>query len=160
MFIYNKKILDWPGDLGLVAKFALLYCQLIVKGKSYGTHPLWVPIRDANHDPFPGVEVGDIGPKLGYSTKDNGFLSFNNYRVSGDALLQKYIKVQESGKVVKIGNPKVGYASMMLTRKTLCDTYPRYIGMALTIAVRFSLTRKQFMDDDKKEIVIMDYQLQ
>jgi acyl-CoA oxidase len=73
--------------LGILAKYALLYCQLIVKGKSYGVHPLWVPIRDKNHDVFPGVIAGDIGPKLGYSTKDNGFLAFNNYRVSGDALL-------------------------------------------------------------------------
>lgn len=59
-----------------------------------------------------------------------------------------------------MGNAKVGYASMMLTRKTLCDSYPRYAGLALTIAVRYSLIRHQFKGDDNQEIKIMDYQLQ
>lgn len=71
----------------MLSKYAVLYCQLIVKGKSYGVHPLWVPIRDENHNPFPGVTVGDIGPKFGWSTKDNGYLAFDDYRVGGDALL-------------------------------------------------------------------------
>ena len=34
-----------------------------------------VPIRCMEtHRALPGITVGDIGPKLGYSTKDNGFL--------------------------------------------------------------------------------------
>lgn len=37
-----------------------------------------VPIRSReNHMPFPNIEVGDIGTKLGYNTVDNGYLSFN-----------------------------------------------------------------------------------
>ena len=54
---------------------------MIIDGKSYGPHPFMVPIRDMEtHKAFPGVDVGDIGPKLGYSTKDNGYLAFNNVR--------------------------------------------------------------------------------
>jgi acyl-CoA oxidase len=30
-----------------------------------------------SHLPLEGVEVGDIGPKYGYNTKDNGYLRFN-----------------------------------------------------------------------------------
>lgn len=65
----------------MLAKYALLFAQLMVNGTSHGVHPLWVKIRDDDHRPIPGVELGDIGPKLGYSSKDNGFLAFNNYRV-------------------------------------------------------------------------------
>jgi acyl-CoA oxidase len=37
-----------------------------------------VPIRDMNtHKPLKGVIVGDIGPKLGYESKDNGYLGLN-----------------------------------------------------------------------------------
>ena len=37
-----------------------------------------VPIRDTNtHKPLTGIEVGDIGPKFGYDSKDNGYLIFN-----------------------------------------------------------------------------------
>jgi len=33
-----------------------------------------VNIRDENHNLLPGVEAGDIGSKLGYNTKDNGYM--------------------------------------------------------------------------------------
>jgi acyl-CoA oxidase len=32
-------------------------------------------------DLFPGIEAGDIGPKFGYNTKDNGYLLFKNFRI-------------------------------------------------------------------------------
>ena len=31
--------------------------------------------------PLPGCEMGDIGPKFGYNSKDNGYLIFKNYRI-------------------------------------------------------------------------------
>lgn len=57
-----------------------------------------VPIRDFNtHKPLPGVEVGDIGPKMGYSTKDNGYLRFSNVRVPRFNMLARYIVVEKGG---------------------------------------------------------------
>jgi len=57
-----------------------------------------VPIRDFNtHKPLPGVEVGDIGPKMGYSTKDNGYLRFNNVRIPRFNMLSRYIVVEKGG---------------------------------------------------------------
>ena len=41
-----------------------------------------VQIRDMEtHEPLKGVEIGDLGPKLGYSSKDNGYLSFDHVYV-------------------------------------------------------------------------------
>ena len=52
--------------------------QLIIDGKPYGPHPFVCQIRDLEtHQPLEGVHVGDIGPKFGYNTMDNGFLLFN-----------------------------------------------------------------------------------
>jgi len=41
-----------------------------------------VPIRcEKTHEPLPGVDVGDIGPKIGYNSKDNGYLALKNVRI-------------------------------------------------------------------------------
>lgn len=77
---------------------------------------------------MPGIKAGDIGPKLGYVTKDNGYLSFDNFRIPGNSLLDRYIKVSREGKVELMGNPKVLYGSMMIMRNILCDIYTRFAG--------------------------------
>ena len=45
----------------------VLYAQLIVKGKPYGVHVFFVQIRGADLEPLPGVEILDVGTKLGDS---------------------------------------------------------------------------------------------
>ena len=42
-----------------------------------------MPIRDVtNLNPFPAVIIGDMGAKIGLNGIDNGFMMFDNYRVS------------------------------------------------------------------------------
>jgi len=63
----------WPGDLAHTSNWAFVYAQAIVDGKSKGVFPFFVQIRSMEtHEKLPNVEIGDIGPKWGYSTKDNG----------------------------------------------------------------------------------------
>lgn len=62
---------------------------------SLGVFPIIVPIRDNNHKPLPGINCGDIGPKVGYITKDNGYLSFDNIRVPRNNLLNKLIDISK-----------------------------------------------------------------
>lgn len=65
----------WIGGLGAVCTHALIQARLIIDGKDYGAHGFIVPIRSLkDHRPFPGVKVGDIGPKAygGFSKIDNG----------------------------------------------------------------------------------------
>ena len=40
-----------------------------------------------------GVVIGDIGPKMGYSVVDNGFLQLKNVRIPRDQMLMKYAQV-------------------------------------------------------------------
>ena len=72
----------WPGGLGLWANHALVFAKCLVDGNQYGVQASIVPIRHmGTHIPLPGIKVGDLGTKLGYNSKDNGWLMFNQVRV-------------------------------------------------------------------------------
>ena len=44
--------------------------------------PFIVQLRDTNTMKLlPNIESGDIGPKFGYNTKDNGYMIFKNVRI-------------------------------------------------------------------------------
>jgi acyl-CoA oxidase len=46
---------------------------------------------------MPGVDVGDIGPKYGFITKDNGYLVLKNVRISRKDMLRRFISVNKGG---------------------------------------------------------------
>jgi acyl-CoA oxidase len=90
---------------------------------------------------MPGITVGDIGPKYGYNTKDNGFLMFNHYRIPRENMLMRYAKVNKGGEFQKALNEKVAYATMMAVRTAILKASFSYLAMGLNIAVRYSLKR-------------------
>ena len=48
--------------------------QLVIEGNVLGVHPFFIQLRSlTDHKPLPGVTLGDIGPKLGFNSTDNGF---------------------------------------------------------------------------------------
>jgi acyl-CoA oxidase len=68
----------WPGELGVYSNFAVVCARLILDCQDCGIQFFMVPIRDPEtHKTFPGVEAGDLGSKIGYNSKDNGYLLFN-----------------------------------------------------------------------------------
>ncbi|CAD8203123.1 unnamed protein product [Paramecium pentaurelia] len=150
----------WPGELGFLSNYALVYAKLIFNGKNKGVHPFMVQIRDNfTHKTLKGVTVGDIGPKLGYSTKDNGFLAFDNYRIPLNSMLARYVRI-ENGQFSRHGNEKISYASMMVSRQLIIFIYPRMAAQALTVAIRYSITRQQFTNDKGVENSVIEYQTQ
>lgn len=42
---------------------------------------------------FSGITVGDIGPKFGINSNDNGFLALDNVRIPRRQMLMKHAKV-------------------------------------------------------------------
>lgn len=55
---------------------------MIINGKDYGVQPFMVQVREVEtHKPLPGIDMGDIGPKIGYNTKENGYMIFNDVRI-------------------------------------------------------------------------------
>ena len=41
-----------------------------------------------------GIKVGDIGTKLGFNSKDNGFLMFDNVRIPRKNMLNRFFSVE------------------------------------------------------------------
>ena len=151
----------WPGELGLNATHAITHAQLYIKGKHYGIQTFVVPIRDMEtHMPLKGITVGDLGHKLGFHIKDNGYLRFDHVRIPRENMLMKYSKVSKAGEFSTPANEKIGYATMMFVRLKLILGSFTYLNAATAIAVRYGTFRKQFKDDDGNERAILDYQLQ
>lgn len=81
--------------MGKHATHCVLAAQLLLKKdgetKNHGLHFFVVPLRDVvTHLPFPGVEVGDLGPKMGWNWIDHGYLKLNQYRIPRESLLNRY----------------------------------------------------------------------
>ena len=94
----------WVGNAGKHATHAVCAANLVVNQVSHGVHFFLVPLRDPRTMlPLPGVLVGDIGPKSGpWNQIDNGFMVFDNYVLSIDAMLDRYqtIDTTSTGKYV------------------------------------------------------------
>jgi acyl-CoA oxidase len=132
---------------------------------SHGPHPFIVQIRDTKtHEPLDGIIIGDIGPKYGYLSMDNGYMLFNKFRVPYDAMLSRYSKVdQDSGALKKTGHPAVVYGSLTNVRANIVMHARLILARAVTIAVRYTSIRRQFKDRDASpaesapEMVVLDY---
>ena len=119
-----------------------------------------MPIRSLeNHVPFPGIEVGDIGTKLGYNAMDNGYLSFNQYRTPRENLLSRFVHVDVQGNFEVKGDPRAMYQIMMLTRVSLM--HQSWLGMARSalISIRYAVCRRQFrtVKGSNEERKLLDY---
>lgn len=151
----------WPGDLGRYSTHAAVFARLVVDGKDYGVHSFLVQLRDLNtYKHLKGVKTGDIGPKFGYTQKDNGWAIFNQVRIPRTNMLMGMAEVSKDGAFKKVGDPRVLYATMMLIRTRIVFTMNHSMFAALTIALRYAAVRRQFatIDKSKEERRIIDYQ--
>lgn len=140
-FILNTPSLTaykwWPGGLGHTANMVILMAQLYIKNKHYGLQPFLVRIRnEENHLPESGVDVGDIGPKLGVNGVNNGFLGLKNVRISLNQMLAKHNKVLPDGTFVKGPEPLMLYGTMSYVRVMIVNDVSFNLLQAATIATR------------------------
>lgn len=151
----------WPGELSNLSNIAIVYAKTIVKGRKIGVLPFIVQIRDMEtHQPMKGVHIGDIGPKMGYCAKENGFLKFDHVRVPLANMPNRFMEITPNGDVVQKGNPKIIYTSMMKSRTALLGASSLSLGKGVAIAIRYSYLRRQFKNDRKEEVPVIQYQLQ
>ncbi|KAF2229517.1 acyl-CoA oxidase [Viridothelium virens] len=171
----------WNGALGRTATHAIVVAQLLLpqiqtpsidaaddaepRYVSHGPHPFVVRIRDQDtHQPLPGIVVGDIGPKYGYTSMDNGYMLFNHFRVPHAAMLARYSRVDpETSAFQRTGSSAVVYGSLTNVRANIIMHARLVLARAVTIAVRYCSIRRQFKDRDAldtesiPETVVLDY---
>ncbi|CAJ0570312.1 unnamed protein product, partial [Mesorhabditis spiculigera] len=152
----------WPGNLGKTANVVVANAQLYIDGKNYGPHNFFVRIRDEEtHQPMPGITVGDIGPKFGLNTNDNGFLKFDHVRIPRRSMLMRHSKVSPEGTYSPPVHPKLSYGAMIFVRATMIRMLAHSLLKASTIAIRYSCIRKQGeITPGAGEVKILDYQTQ
>ncbi|KAJ2940649.1 hypothetical protein O0L34_g14756 [Tuta absoluta] len=149
----------WPGGLGHTANHCIVLASVFVKGENCGIHPFFVQIRDLEtHRPLPGIKIGEIGPKMGFNTANNGFLGFNNYRIPRKNMMMKNAQVLKDGTFVKSKNDKLAYGTMVFVRVKIVTDVAYNLSMAATIATRYSAVRHQSkIKENQNEPQILDY---
>lgn len=158
----------WIGNLGKSTTHLIVYAQLYTPdGEHHGLNAFLVQVRDRKtHLPMPGVVVGDLGEKLGLNGLDNGFVMFDRVRLPRDSLLGKTGVVTADGKFetkIKDKKKRIGasFGALSGGRVNICAISNTYLTKAISIAVRYSASRKQFGDpNDTDEWPVLEYQAQ
>ena len=151
----------WPGDLGNFSSHAIIFAKLIIEGNEYGVMPFIVPLRSTEDwKPLKGVQLGDMGPKMGYNSKNNGWCTLDNVRIPRDYMPMKYVKVEKDGAFSIEGDTRILYSVMMEIRMRLLWHSGAFMLRGCLIALRYSSVRRQFKNytDSKQETKLIDYQ--
>ena len=119
---------------------------------------------------MPGIECGDIGPKIGYNNMDNGFARFTQVQIPRRNMAMRFATVDERGhyklKNASDAASKVAYITMMQVRAHIVNEAGKNLAIACTIAIRYSVVRRQGFEDDHnvnpstQEVQILDYKQQ
>ena len=78
-------------------------------------------------------------------------------------MLMKFARVKRDGKFSIVGDIRALYVAMSSVRMFLLGHSFDYLSRGLTIALRYSVIRRQFrnnLDDTKSETKLLDYQSQ
>ncbi|ROL47911.1 Peroxisomal acyl-coenzyme A oxidase 3 [Anabarilius grahami] len=143
----------WVGNLGKTATHSVVFAQLYTPdGQCHGLHSFVVQVRDPKTLlAMPGVMVGDMGKKLGQNGLDNGTSSC----VFPSCLFPNRTPSQDPNKRFGASLGALSGGRVSITRMALVN-----LKLAMTVAVRFSATRRQFGPKEDEEIPVLEYQLQ
>ena len=156
---------DYIGNAARHARTAVVFAQLEVAGERHGVHAFVVPIRDTDGNVLPGVRAEDDGPKMGLNGVDNGRLLFDGVRVPREALLNQFADVTEDGVYTsEIESSGRRFFTMLGTlvqgRVSVGGAAISTSKVALTIAVKYALRRRQFQaTEGQPEELLLDYGL-
>ncbi|CAG8770063.1 20201_t:CDS:10 [Cetraspora pellucida] len=125
----------WPGALARTSTHGVVFARLIIDKKEYGIHSFIVQLR---------------------------FLKFTRVRIPRENMMMRFSKVSRSGHYSTPPHKKIIYDTLVANRTGLIDMSALFLSKVLTIAIRYSLVRKQGDNykDLNNENLILDYQYQ
>ena len=152
---------DYIGNAALHGEAAVVFAQLYTEGENQGVHAFYVPLRKRGKL-LPGVGAEDDGLKGGLNGIDNGRLHFNQVRIPRANLLNRYADVEPDGTYTSSIENKgrrffTQLGALVQGRVSLTGAVTNAQKLALDIAVRYSLARKQFRGSDGEETTLLDY---
>lgn len=149
-----ESIKCWSGGMGQTATHAVVFAQLKTPdGTVHGLHSFLTPIRDPKTLlPYKGIKIGDMGPKIGLNGVDNGFLVFDNYRISKELLMNRNADITPDGQyVAKVSDKKkrmgASFGILSAGRVGIIGMSILNMEKALVIAIRYACIRSQFGPD-------------
>ncbi|HPU12871.1 MAG TPA: acyl-CoA dehydrogenase [Aeromicrobium sp.] len=155
---------DYIGGAAENAQIGAVFARLITAGTDHGVHCFVVPLRDENGNDLPGVTTSDCGYKGGLGGVDNGRIMFDHVRVPRANLLNRYGAVAEDGTYSSpIENPNARFFTMIGTlirgRVSVGGSARSAAEVAVSIATRYGLGRRQFEGVPGTETVLLDYRI-
>src|SRR2546423_11353669 len=154
---------DYIGNVARDGRMAAVFAQLITGGERRGVHVVLVPIRDECGRPCRNVRIEDCGDKGGLNGVDNGRLWFENVRVPREGLLDRFGSVTRDGTYTSpIANDTRRFFTMLGTlvsgRVSVSGAGLSAAKLALAIAIRYGLRRRQFrVPGGDEEVILLDY---
>ncbi|BGP19965.1 hypothetical protein JCM10213v2_008096 [Rhodosporidiobolus nylandii] len=134
----------WIGALGLLATHGVVQARLFIEGKDHGPHLFLVQLRDLDtHASLPGIEIGEIGPKVhgAMAALDNGY---SDIHIPRGNMLARFARVKEGGKYVRVGHAKAAYGGMVFIRARMVGGAGWALAKGATITTRYLFQRRQF----------------
>ncbi|OMJ30387.1 Acyl-coenzyme A oxidase 2 [Smittium culicis] len=163
-FVINTPTLTatkwWIGGAAQTATHCSVYARLIIKGVDYGVKVFIVQLRDPKtFNLMQGVNIGDIGKKMGRDQIDNGWIQFTNVRIPRSYMLMKHTKVSSTGKVTEPPMAQLAYGALIMGRVSMVSDSANVSRRALTIAIRYAAVRRQFTSGPagSLETKLLDY---
>lgn len=150
----------WIGGAAETATHGAVFAQMIINGKRYGVKTFVVPLRDPKtFELLPGINIGDIGMKMGRNGIDNGYVQFTNVRVPRAYMLMKHTQVTREGQVHEPPLAQLAYGALLQGRTAMVMDAANSAKKALTIGIRYAAVRRQFKSspDAELETQILDY---
>ena len=155
----------WITNGAKHSNYAVVFAQTIVDGKNEGVNVFIVRIRNERMEPCPGVEIEDMGFKIGLNGVDNARLAFNNVKIPRENMLNRLNDVDENGVFksdIKKRAQRFFKATDRLLSGRLCIAAMSLSGTKINLyhAIKYSQRRLAVGPTGLSDTPIFNYQLQ
>lgn len=161
---HEKAQKEYIGNAANHGRMATVFAKLIIDGHDYGVNAFIVPLRDEKLNVLEGITIKDCGLKMGLNGVDNGIIQFHNVVIPKENMLDRFAQINNEGEFESpIPSDNRRFFTMLGTLVGGRIGIPRSALAAaksgLTIAIKYSDTRRQFGPEGGSEVPILNYRM-